>query len=670
MNFLKNLPISAKVYGGFAVVLALLLIASAISVMGLYSANTDFKRYRHIALQTNAASLVQASLLKARGAVREFMIENSEESISAVKANAQDALKHSQELSALVSSEAKKKIAADSEKDITSYSETFGRITKLQSQIDSSVKETLDTTGPAMVEKLSTIMESAFEDSDSEAAYRAGVVMRDLLLIRLHASKFLISNHEDDYEKSTSQAGLMSQHTAELLSSLQNPVRRTLAQEVGTLFKDYQSALAEVHKSIGQRNQLITEDLIVVGSRVANAAGNLKLEIKSEQDTVGPRASANLDFSVVVSVAVSIAALLIGGIAAYLIGNSISRPIVAITDVMTKLAAGDNTVAVPAQDRTDEIGKMSSAVTVFKEAVQREMDKMKEQAIEQKKREQRAQRLSEMTEAFDKQVSEVLATVASSSEELKTMAGSMSKAADGTNERASTVAAAAEQASANVQTVATAAEELSASINEIRSQVEQSLNISSKAVEEAERTGKQFQGLETAADRVGEVVNLISEIAQQTNLLALNATIEAARAGEAGRGFAVVAAEVKKLAEQTGKATEEITGHISVIQSETSTSAGAMRSIGTTIDTMSQIATSIATAVEEQASATNEIARSVNEASKGATEVTSNIVDVSTNAAQTGETAGAVTSLSQTLSSRADELRAQVAQFLSGVRAA
>jgi methyl-accepting chemotaxis protein len=226
------------------------------------------------------------------------------------------------------------------------------------------------------------------------------------------------------------------------------------------------------------------------------------------------------------------------------------------------------------------------------------------------------------------------------------------------------VAAASEQAATNVQTVASAAEELSASIREIQQQMATSARIAQQAVEQVDRTDTTVTGLVQAADKIGEVVNLISDIASQTNLLALNATIEAARAGEAGKGFAVVASEVKNLANQTAKATEEIGQQIAAMQTATGDSVQAIRGIGATIKQISEVTTTVASAVEEQGAATQEISRNVQQASAGTQEVSSNITGVSQAATQTGTAAGQVLSAARELAQQGQKLNTEIEAFL------
>ena len=287
-----------------------------------------------------------------------------------------------------------------------------------------------------------------------------------------------------------------------------------------------------------------------------------------------------------------------------------------------------------------------------------------------KEREARQKVLTDLIAAFDKTSTSALAATTEASGQLEVTAQTMTATAEETSRQSTAVAAASEEASSNVQTVATAAEELSASIAEISRQVTQAATAAGKAVDDAKRTDDTVRGLAAAAQKIGDVVQLINDIASQTNLLALNATIEAARAGEAGKGFAVVASEVKSLANQTAKATEEIATQINAMQSVTSDAVTAIQGIGGRITEINEIATSIASAVEEQGAATQEIARNVQQAAAGTQEVSSNITGVTQAAGETGQGAAQVLEASRTVARQADELKAQIGDFLDKVKAA
>jgi methyl-accepting chemotaxis protein len=398
--------------------------------------------------------------------------------------------------------------------------------------------------------------------------------------------------------------------------------------------------------------------------------------------------------------------------------SRITRPMAAMTGAMGRLANKDWSTEVPALDRVDEIGQMAKAVQVFKdggienERLQKEAEetrirqaaqdeeqrRLKEEAAKaeerrereaeeaqrkaaeaQKAAEERAkaeaerQRKAEMqalADGFEATVKAVVETVSSSASEMQSSSTSMSATAEETSRQATAVAAASEEASANVQTVASASEELSSTIQEITRQVAESTRMTRSAVDQAKATGETVDGLAQAASKIGDVVKLITDIASQTNLLALNATIEAARAGEAGKGFAVVASEVKSLANQTAKATDEIAQQIQSVQTATGEAVQAIQGIGKTIEQVSEIATTIASAMEQQGAATKEISRNVQQAAAGTQEVSKNIVSVTQASGEVGSAATQMNGAASELARQAETLSSEVDRFIQKVRAA
>ena len=354
----------------------------------------------------------------------------------------------------------------------------------------------------------------------------------------------------------------------------------------------------------------------------------------------------------------------------FILFGMVAKPVRRMTDAMRALADGDKTVELPNVGRKDEIGQMAETVVVFRNNMMEAERLAAEQTAANEVKLRRAHAVDELTKGFESKVGHVVGALSSAATEMQSSAQAMTQTAEMTTQQATTVAASVEQASANVQTVASSAEELSASVREIGQQVEHSSKIASQAVIDADKTNATVEGLAKTAQRIGDVVQLIETIAGQTNLLALNATIEAARAGDAGKGFAVVASEVKSLASQTEKATEEIKAQISEIQGATGQTVEAIRSIGATIRQMSEIATTIASAVEEQGAATREIATNVHQAAQGTNDIATNIEGVSRVASETGAAATQVLGAAGELSRQAETLRHDVDDFLATVRAA
>jgi methyl-accepting chemotaxis protein len=380
---------------------------------------------------------------------------------------------------------------------------------------------------------------------------------------------------------------------------------------------------------------------------------------------------ASLDRARQLAIGMALLGLAIAAAAGLLIARSISRPILAITRAMRDLADGNLDVELPAGRRTDEVGEIAAAVTVFKDnAIRVHRLQADQEQAEARSRQEKQQAFAALADSFEASVRGVVDSVSSAATEMQATAQSMSSTVEQSRQQTLAVSTASEHASDNVQTVAAAAEQLSASMNEIGRQLVQASAVVGKAAADGKQSNDRVQSLAAAAQKIGEVVSLINEIASQTNLLALNATIEAARAGEAGRGFAVVASEVKALATQTAKATDEIRAQIAAVQAETSGAIDGIRSICTTIQQVEEISSSIASAVGQQGSATQEIARNVQQAAARTGEVSRNISGVTTGIASTGSAATEMLGSAAELARQSSTLRDEVDRFLAHIRAA
>ena len=452
---------------------------------------------------------------------------------------------------------------------------------------------------------------------------------------------------------------------------------RALYERFSTTWATYTARLEEIvgMMGAGRKAEALTalagpDTLALAQAATKVLQENLALNKRGAKDSVAH--AVDSASSAAMTAWVAMAVTLLSALLAALFGwRGISRPIEGMTAAMGRLAAGDATLDVPGRGRRDEIGAMSAAVQVFKDNLIRARALEQESALARAGAEaQRKAAARDMADAFQRAVGGVVGGLSAAATELQATAQQMTATAAQTAAQSGSVAAAAEEAASNVGTVAAAAEELGASVQEIGRQVDGSASLAQAAVGEAGQTAILVRDLSDAAARIGDVVAMIATIAGQTNLLALNATIEAARAGEAGRGFAVVAAEVKELANQTARATEEITGQIGRIQASTGQAVAAIDGIAGRIREMSGVATGIAAAVEEQGAATQEIVRNVAQAATGAGAVTANIAGVASAAEETGAAASQVLASATELSRQSEQLGAEVARFLDTVRAA
>ena len=428
------------------------------------------------------------------------------------------------------------------------------------------------------------------------------------------------------------------------------------------VFREYVSQMNDVDSQLTLIDQ-DTHEMMPLADRIEKAA-------ERHEGKAAGQLSASQRQTKFLVVGIGLAVVAAGLILSFLIGRSITRPLNGLSAAMKRLAEGDTSVAIPATDTNDEIGRMARTVIVFRDnAIERERLAGNE-AEANRARERRGETIAATIGGFEQSVEQALDKVRGAAEKLETASVALNGAADAVSAEARAAEERVSAASENVGTAASSAEELSGSIGAIAGQASKSTEVATRAVSEAQRTVTTMTDLASAATRIGEVIGLIQAIAGQTNLLALNATIEAARAGEAGRGFAVVASEVKSLAGQTGKATEEIASQIGAIQTAAGDAAQAIEGVNKIIEDMSGIATAVSAEVEQQNAAVASIAEGVNRASSDARSGAQAMSRVSSRSQDARATAGEVKSLAETLASEAESLEGEVRRFLAQVRAA
>ncbi len=656
----SRIRIKGRLYAGFLVVLALLAVVAGASYWVFTSVSGQFKDFSASASTAVLSVQLDRQVLAFDKHVNDYIRAPSDEAFSSVQQERlllEERIAHLRSAVAGTSLDKNVSVIADA---FEAYGASLEPALALVAKRVDLITNQLNPLAGTIVKQAAEIREAAVDAGDVRTAAMAGKLAQSMLEAQRAVDDYLLTRSEESFALVWEKLFEVDEAMAELPEGS--------ADGVAEAYYPYQDALNELSGTIGEI-WAVMETLDEQGAIISDQSDSVKTGALNAETRIQEDTSSQLSGASSLVVALTLASLVIGVAAAFIIGRGIVNPITAMTDAMQRLAQGDKAITVPATDRHDEIGDMASAVQVFKDnAIEMEHLDAERAEAEARAADARREAMLRLADDLESSVSDIIRGISASAHTMQSAAEAMSATAEDTTRQATTVATNTQEANANVEVVASASEELSASIREITGQVAQSASIAAEAVDEAQRANGRVNGLLEATGRIGEVVSLITDIAEQTNLLALNATIEAARAGDAGKGFAVVANEVKNLASQTGRATDEIGQQIAAVQSATEDAVSAIESIARVIDRMNEISSAIASAVEEQGAATQEIARNTQEAALGTQRVSDTIGEVTMAANETGTAASQVLENANGLLGQADDLNEAIGRFLNHIR--
>jgi methyl-accepting chemotaxis protein len=658
-----------KIMLGFLVVLAVSTASLGIAYLGFERVASAVASYHDSVSEADRARNIDRELISYRALVKYYVVTGKDDDAKAalstetgLRAAIDQALKDTRKAGRR---EGLDRLAGE----FKNFATTFADLLKIKRDSALLAQNQLARGANMLRYKLDDIASNAAEAGLPAVELGAKQVSGQLQAAIAIANTFVINSDQ------TVAAGALARlkfvdHALQAISATDDNLVAAL-KEAAVLLGQYTQALTSLVENAKTVDDLVTAMSGAAGA-ITQGSTAMKADLVAEQQRLEAENDNIIGETERLIVLLATGGFLLGAVFAVVLGSGISRPMTAMCKAMRELAGGHFDVVLPGLGRNDELGEMASAVEEFKlqATAKAERDAAAQDGQNKTAGAARRAELIRFAEDFEAAVGAIVSSVSASAEHLEHAAGTLTRTAENTQRLSGQAADRSEEASGNVQSVASATEELSVSVDEIGRRVRESSRIAEEAVAQAEQTDGRIGKLSRAAQEIGDVVKLITAIAEQTNLLALNATIEAARAGASGRGFAVVAAEVKSLSEQTAKATDEISHHISSMQGATQESVKAIKEIGTTIGQISSIAASIASAVEQQGGATQQIARNVQSVAQGTREAAANIVEVNRGATETGAASGDVLSSAKALSSESTRLKHELDRFMTNIRAA